>query len=183
MRKRVAFLASGGALLVSILLPYLFIMFTAPQYPDRSPKMYLYAHGLEGDLRDWEVVGRYIGVDVSPSLPELDLNVVSIIVAFLGVLTITSAFFGNGIKKAVSITLVATGLLLGGWAQYRLYQQGHRLDPSAPMRTVVKPFTPPLVGVVKVSKITIYHLPHLGSVLFVLACGLTLYAAWRKDGQ
>ncbi|MFQ6616587.1 MAG: hypothetical protein ACE5HZ_07465 [Fidelibacterota bacterium] len=182
MKKRLAFLISGGALLVSILLPYLFIVFTSPQYADRSPKMYLYAHGLEGDLRDWEVVGRYIGVDVTPRLPELDLNIVSMVVAFLGVLTLTTAFLGKGIQRAVSISLVTAGLLLGGWTQYRLYQQGHRLDPNAPMRTVVQPFTPPLIGVVKVSKITIYHLPHLGSALFVLACGLTLYAAWRKSG-
>lgn len=41
--KRLAFLVSGVALFISLLFPYLFIIFTSPQYPTRSPKMYMYS--------------------------------------------------------------------------------------------------------------------------------------------
>ncbi|MFQ6675840.1 MAG: hypothetical protein ACE5LH_05790 [Fidelibacterota bacterium] len=185
-RGKLPFLMSGAALLGSLLLPYIFIVFTAPQYPDKSPKMYLHANALKGDLRDWEVVGRYIGIDVEPDLPEFDHNIVVFIVTILASLVWISAFLSTRFKKIASVILLTTAISMAGWAQYRLYQQGHNLDPSAPLRSVVKPFTPPLIGVTRVSKIKIYHLPHVGFLLFGLACGITLYGAWwpkQEDGR
>jgi len=143
--------------------------------------MYLYAHALKGDIRDWEVVGRYIGINVHPKTPEFDLKIIVAIIVILSVLTFISAFKNIKWKRTCSIILLIAGISLAGWAQFRLYQQGHNLDPNAPLRYVVKPFTPPLIGMTKVSKIRIYHLPHLGFLLFATATGLTIYAAWRRS--
>lgn len=179
--KKVAFLIAGGLILCSLLVPYLFIVFSSPQYPTHSPKMYLYANELTGDLHQWEVVGRYIGIKVPPEYPELDSNLIAIIIAVLGVLTLTAAFTSVKWQKIVSITLIVVAISLASWAQYRLYQSGHNLDPTAPMRFVVKPFTSPLIGVVRVSKIRIYHLPHLGFLLLATAVLLAGHATWRES--
>jgi copper chaperone NosL len=179
--KRLAFLVSGAALFLSLLFPYLFIIFTSPQYPTRSPKMYLYSNSLKGDLNDWRVVGRYIGVDVEPPLPEFDKNTITYVIALLGIAMLLAAFAGDSIKRGASILLLAAGLAFAGWGQYRMYQQGHNLDPRAPMRMVVKPFTPPLLGWTTVGKIRIYHLPHVGFILFGAATCLTLLVAWRRQ--
>lgn len=179
--KKIAFLVSGGLLLLSLLFPYLWIIFTSPQYPDRSPKMFLYVHSLKGDFRDWEVMGRYIGIDVHPKVPEFDFKILVIILIALSVLLIISAFLGPGWKKIASILLIVIGLTMLGWAQYRLYLQGHNLDPTAPLRFTVKPFTPPIIGITRVSKIRIYHLPHLASLLFAASAALSVFAAWRRE--
>lgn len=142
--------------------------------------MYLYAHALKGDIQQWEVVGRYIGIKVPPEVPELDHYIIVVIIAILAAVTLASSFLNIKWKRVASIVLILGAISLAFWAQYRLYQQGHNLDPTAPMRYVVKPFTPPLIGVVKVSKIKIYHFPHLGLFLFGAATILTTYAAWRR---
>lgn len=134
-------------------------------------------------MQEWEHMGWYIGIDVTPDLPELENNTFLDILIILGLLVVITAFLNNRLKKAASILLLTCGLVMAGWAQYRLYLQGHDLDPKAPMRFVVKPFTPPLIGVTKVSKIRIYHLPHLGSLLFILGAGIIFYTAWWKKDE
>jgi copper chaperone NosL len=178
--RKISFLVSGILLLLSIFTPYLLIIFTSPQYPDRSPKMYLYLHSLRGDIRDWEVVGRYIGVNVHPVLPEFDYKIIVFVIVFLSLLAFMAFFKDIKWQKLASMTILVFGILLALWAQYRLYQQGHNLDPNAPLRYVVKSFTPPLLGLTRVSKIRIYHLPHLGFFLYAGATFLTIYFSWLK---
>lgn len=86
-----------------------------------------------------------------------------------------------GAAPAAAQMMGYAGNSLAGWAQYRLYQAVHNLDPKAPMRYAVKPFTSPLVGIVRVHKITIYHLPHVGFLLFGGAVVLTLLAVRRRN--
>jgi hypothetical protein len=131
-------------------------------------------------MTDWKVIGRFIGLNVDPKLPEFDNNIIGIFVSALALIMILAAFLGNNMKKYASIILILGGITLAGWAQFRLYQQGHNLDPKAPMRSVVQPFTPPLIGVTTLNKIKIYQIPHLGMLLFALATGLTFYVSWRK---
>ncbi len=181
MKQKIAFLVASGLLLSTLFVPYFFTVFTAPQYPDRSPQVYVYADRLRGDLAEWKVVSWYIGVKFPPELPEFNLKIIPIIILFLSTFVFLAAFGSGRWKKTVTIILLVAGISLAGWAQYRLYQAGHNLDPTAPMRYAVKPFTPPLIGIVKVHKITIYHLPHAGSVLFGMATALTLYTAWRRQ--
>lgn len=178
--RRFAFAVVGVLIGVSILFPYLGIMFTSPQYPDRSPKMFLYVYGLKGDFKDWEILGRYVGLNLYPDLPEFDGFIIVFVLAALSLLSIAAAFRGKRFRKIIPIVLAVVGLALAGWAQYRLYQQGHNLDPTAPLRFTVKPFTPPLIGVTKVSRIRIYHYPHIGGLLFFAAITLAGAAGWIK---
>ncbi len=178
--RRLAFVIAGLIIAASILFPYLGIMFTSPQYPNRSPKMFLYVYGLKGDFADWEILGRYVGLNLYPVLPEFDGYIIVLVLAVLALLCIAAALFGPRWRKYVPIVLIAVGAILLGWAQFRLYQQGHDLDPTAPLRFTVKPFTPPLIGVTKVSRIRIYHFPHVGGILFFISVSLASVAGWVK---
>lgn len=142
-KKNMAFFLAAIFLWFSLFCPYLFVIFSSPQYPERSPKLYLYLDGLKGDLKDWEVLGRYIGVNVHPWLPEFKYKTMVFIVAGLGLFTLFCANKKIKWKRLISLIILVLGLGSAGWAQFRLYQQGHRLDPQAPLRYTVKPFTPP----------------------------------------
>ncbi|MCP2605131.1 hypothetical protein NLC29_03140 [Candidatus Aminicenantes bacterium AH-873-B07] len=178
MKAKLSFIISGILIIISIFIPYILIIFSSPQYPTRSPKMFLFVHSLKGDIRDWEVVGRYIGVNVHPDFPELKYKLVAIFLFFLGLFLIFSAFRGIKWKKVASILVVVFGLLLLILVQFRLYQQGHNLDPNAPLRFVVKPFTPPVFGLTKISKIRIYHLPFIGTFLYLASSLLCVWSSW-----
>lgn len=76
------------------------------------------------------------------------------------------------------IAAIAPWVLIAGmtiFTPYSLYLFGHDLDPTAPLR-YVEPFTPPVIGVVKVGSLTTYHLPHIGSFLLVFAALLQFWA-------
>ena len=54
------------------------------------------------------------------------------------------------------------------------------------MRMAVKPFTPPLFGWVRVRNIVIYHLPHVGSGLMIMAVvmlAMVLKRGGRRGGR
>lgn len=178
---KVAFFAAGVLLFASVTVPYLAMIFTSPQYPDSSPVVLLYTDRLGGDVHEWQVVARYIGVKVPPDLPEFDMKIITALVVLLSLVTFAAGFMAARWKQVIVALLLVAGVALAGWAQYRLYQAGHNLDPKAPMRYAVKPFTPPLVGIVRVHKITIYHVPHAGFLFFGGAVVLTLFAVRRRN--
>ncbi len=123
---------------------------------------------------------QIIGIDTNPRLPEFDYKIFPTLLTFFSILLFISSFKSKKLGKIVSISLLIFGILMAGWTQFRLYQQGHNLDPQAPLRYVVKPFTPPLIGIIRVHKITIYHLPYIGFFLFGLACFLVSYNSFAK---
>ena len=182
--KRITFIVAGVLIAASVFFPYIGIKFKAPQYPDKSPGMFLYVHKITGDLKDWEVLVRYIGVNIYPELPELNGKMIVYLMFILGGFAILSAFIAYPkLLKICSIIILIIGLLLAGWAQFRLYQQGHSLDPKAPLRSTIKPFTPPLIGITKVHKIRIYHYPHIGSAFFGLAIVSMVLTSWLPAGR
>lgn len=178
--NKVTLLISALLLLCSIFLPYLVTIFTSPQYPDRSPVVNIYLDRIGGDIHEFQVVGRYIGLKIPPQLPEFDYKIILFLITLLALVTGISAFLGQKFRRIILILLIISGIGLAALAQYRMYETGHNLDPTAPMRYAIKPFTPPVVGIVKVHRITIYHLPHVGTLLYLGAILLTAYTVKRK---
>ena len=58
-------------------------------------------YGLKGDFEDWEIFGRYIGINVHPELPEFDLKIIVFIMLGLSLVTIGAAFRGARMRKIV----------------------------------------------------------------------------------
>jgi len=164
-------------ILVSFPLPYWTVIMDAPTYPTRNLSMRVYLTYFEGDIDEWNVVGNFVGVKVPPPIPEEVFTIVPIAVGLVVLLSILSIIKPQLLKFTIwGPWVVLTAL--AAWTQYSLYLFGHDLDPNAPLR-VLKPFTPPVIGVIQIYSLTTYHLPHVGSFLFVTA-GILLFLANRK---
>lgn len=176
MPKKSALLIIAAILyLSSLALPYWMVTMKAPTYPEKNLAIRVWAYRYAGDVKEWNTVGRLVGVRVPPPFPKVIFVIFPAAVAGLAALTLAAAFKPKLLKAAAILPWV-TLAGLGVWFQYILYRYGHNLDPERPLR-YVQPFTPPLVGIVKVGSIVTYHLFHVGAVLFVAAAVLAVLAA------
>lgn len=176
MNRRHVLLFAAGLILTSLAFPYWAVFMRAPAYPERLLSMHVYAYRYVGDVHEWNTVGRLVGVHVPPPIPEESFIVIPAIIAMLGLFIAATAFWPGWAKVGSFLPwVVLVGLL--AWTQYALYLFGHSLDPARPLR-YLQPFTPPVIGVLTLGKMTIYHVPWLGSVLFVAGALLATLAAW-----
>jgi hypothetical protein len=72
--------------------------------------------------------------------------------------------------------------VLTAFTQYSLYIFGHDLAPDRPLR-YVEPFTPPVIGVKKIGTMLTYHLPHVGSFVYMGAALLLVWAYWQHNNE
>lgn len=181
-RERLLPLGAAALFLASLAFPYWTVTMSAPTYPERALTLHLYAYKYEGDVDEWNRVGRLVGVRVPPPIPEqtfVALPAAVVVASGLALATMAS-------RRLLAVAAVFPWLLLTGlaaWGQYTLYLFGHSLDPDRPLRYFDE-FTPPIIGVLTLGKIQTFHFPNLGSALFILAGLLLALAAWRAaSGQ
>lgn len=171
-------LVAAGFFLASLLFPYWVVMMRAPTYPERALVVRVYAYKYEGDIDEWNRVGRLVGVRVPPPIPDIIFWIIPIAILTLVLLCLLAAWRERWLTvAAVSPWLVLAFLV--AWAQYSLYVFGHTLDPNRPLR-YIQPFTPPVIGVVSLGKIRTYHFPFLGSFLYGIGAVLTGWTAWQR---
>ena len=162
--------------LASLLFPYWLFIMHAPTYPEKALVISVYGDRIAGDIQEWGTVSRLVGIKVPPPTPELDIKIIPIFMIILAFLSALS-FFYRGFLKVSVIAAWALLALLIAWTQYRLYLIGHELDPTAPLRNYVKPFTPPVIGWITVAgKITVYHWPYIGAILVLAATLINTFA-------
>lgn len=176
MTKKGALLIIAAVLYIgSLALPYWMVTMKAPTYPEKNLTIRVWAYKYAGDVKEWNIVGRLVGVRVPPPFPKAIFVIFPAAVVALAALSVAAAFKPRLSKAAAILPWVTIGGL-GIWFQYILYRYGHNLDPDRPLRYIDQ-FTPPLIGVVKVGSIVTYHLFHAGAVMFVLAALLAVFAA------
>lgn len=179
IRNRMLLIIAAALFAISLKLPYWSVTMSAPTYPEKNLKISVYATKYVGDIKEWNVVGKLVGVQVPPPFPPVVFTVAPLLIAGFAVLTVVAAFRERWRKPAA----VAPWVFLIGTAaylQYILYQYGHNLDPERPLR-YIKDFTPPVIGIVTVGKIRTFHVPDAGAVLFVVAAVLIFIAARAKS--
>lgn len=177
--RRLVGLAGAVLILAAPAFPVIRVIFTSPQYPTESPSLRLYTHRIEGHTHEFQVLTRYVGLEFPPDVPELRSNVVPWIVVGLGALALVASLLPWKPRRFLAAGVLVGVTALAGWAQYRFYQSGHQLNPEAPMRTTVKPFTPPLFGVIRMHRIRIYHLPDAGSLMMIGGCVALAWSSRR----
>lgn len=133
-------------LLVSLFMPYWHIKLKAPQYPKRDLQLNAYINRIEGDLREINGLNHYIGMrPLDQAAPfEKAIGVWGVIAM---VLLMESAMFMHsrwGGLLLIPVMLMPACFL--GDLYYWLNLFGQNLDPSAPLSSSIKPFTPPALG-------------------------------------
>lgn len=178
MRRRILVLVAGGLFLFSLLFPYWVVRMRAPTYPEGPLVVRVYAYKYDGDIAEWNRVGRLVGVKVPPPIPEVVFTLFPLAVIGLAALCVVAAFREGWLKIAAIVPWLVLAVLIA-FAQYSLYLFGHSLDPDRPLK-YIQPFTPPVIGIVTLGKIRTYHFPYPGSILFGIASLLLVWAAWRS---
>jgi hypothetical protein len=171
-----------GALVVPLALtataPLWKIRLEAPQYP-QGLELRIYAHTVDGDLREVNTLNHYIGMRRIDRAELSDLDWIPFALGALGLLTLRVASIGD-LRSLVDLSALfayfsAFSLVRFG---YRLWVFGHNLDPKAPFH--VEPFTPALLGTRQIANFTTTALPGAGTLwIGVFALGLALVVVWN----
>ncbi|MBI4201619.1 MAG: hypothetical protein HY532_00700 [Chloroflexi bacterium] len=179
-KGRLLSLAAAVFLLASLAFPYWTAKMNAPTYPEQDLVLHMYAFTYQGDIEEWNLVGRLVGVRVPPPIPDAFflLFPASVVVLVLLALVVAATRRLNILAAVLPWALMAVVL---GWGQYSLYLFGHNLDPERPLR-YFDTFTPPIVGVLTLGKIKTYHYPDVGTLLFGIGTGLLVVNAWLQMG-
>lgn len=132
-------------LLLSVFMPYWHMELVAPQYPDG---LYLtaYVNTLQGDVKEINGLNHYIGMKPLEQAAQFEktISVWAVVGMFL---LVEGAMFVHS-RWAVLLALPAVcfpaGFLMD--LHYWMKKFGLGLDPSAPLSSSVKPFTPTILG-------------------------------------
>jgi len=176
---------AAAAMFVVYFLPLWNLTMFAPQYPN-GLRLDIYNHQLVGgnsgqDVREINVLNHYIGMHDLAAEDFDEFAWMPFALGAIGLLFLRAVVLGT-VKEMVDATMVFAYVgLFSLWSfGYRLYQYGHNLAPSAPVK--VAPFTPPVFGYQKIANFEVYSYPRTGTyvlvgVIVLLAWGFVL--AWR----
>ena len=185
--SRLFLLAAAVAIAVSLFFPLWKMHLVAPQYSD-GLDLYIYSYqivggGLNGQhLHEINNLNHYIGMKPIQQADFLEMRWMPFVFGLIMLLILRSIVFGE-MSNVVDLFAVYTyfGLFSIGSFWYRLYEYGHNLDPTAPMR--IKPFTPLLIGVKQIANFREYSFPQAGAYLLLFSVLLIVLAGWwsRKE--
>ncbi|HLW19623.1 MAG TPA: hypothetical protein VKX33_04835 [Cyclobacteriaceae bacterium] len=159
------------------------ILLEAPQFPG-GLQMYIWINKISGTdkwiLQNINILNHYIGMQAiyPDAIPELKyFPVVTYIMLGLGAIAVI-------IKKAWaylswSVLLAALGVL-GIYDFYLwLYDYGHNLDPTAPIKVEGMTYQPPLLGGKNLLNFYVESYPHWGGVGLGLAIVFSALAYFK----
>ena len=138
-------LVSGVLVGVSFWLPLWSMTMKAPQYR-HGLRLTAYGTGMEGDLREINIINHYIGMATIDPRPALEVAMFPIGIALLVALCLLAPL-NRWIRRLAIVATVTMPIGILVDLQWWLYRFGHSLDPKAPIR--MPAFTPLILGVSK----------------------------------
>jgi hypothetical protein len=180
-------IVAGVLLLIPVyLVPMYQMTLISNQFPD-GLELHIYAAKLEGgstpnrdDLREINTLNHYIGMRPLLESDFSEFKWLPLAIGGFALLALRAVVIGKMSKLVDIVVLFVYFGLFSLWSFYhRLYQYGHNLDPTAPVK--VKPFTPPLFGTHQIANFTVTNMPEAGSYLMIAFAVLLLIAAWHSS--
>lgn len=161
------------AILVSLFVPYWQMTLHAPQYPDEL-HVSAYINRLTGDVTEIDGLNHYIGMRPLNEAAQLERSL-SIAMLIALILLVEGATHVHS-KWAVALVLPAILFPFFFLIDLHLWMShfGQNLDPTAPLSSAIKPFTPPVLGVGVVGQFKTVASPGLGLILAVSGSFLTV---------
>jgi copper chaperone NosL len=167
-------LVAVALLLVAARLPIWRAQFSAPQYP-QGLDIAAYGNTVKGDLNEINELSHYIGIPAFNfvGMPEMRLWLLVILFAIVAAaLAVVTRRRWLRRLACAGLWLIPVGALAD--VQFRLWQTGHSLDPTSPIR--VPPFTPRVVGPTSLMNFTLWAYPGWALILIVVAAALVTSA-------
>ncbi len=169
-------------LAVSILFPYWHMTLLAPQYPD-GLSIRVFVDSMIGDedptldeVHEIDGLNHYIGMRPMSEAAGFERSIAIPVVIIFAALVLIAAVWRSRWSWLLTVpTFVWPAAFLADLAYWlRLY--GNTLDPSAPLSSAIKPFTPPVLGVGTVGQFKTIMTVGTGWY-FALAASLCVLAA------
>lgn len=141
----VLFMVARTMLLISIFVPYWHMELDAPQYPD-GLFLTAFVNHLTGDVREIDGLNHYIGMRPLGEAAALERTLSVWVIVAMTLLVEGAAFVHS--RWAVLLAVPAILFPIGFLADLHFWMSnfGQNLDPSAPLSSSIKPFTPTLLG-------------------------------------
>lgn len=166
-------LAAAGLVVAASQLPLWSMTMRAPQYP-KGLHLYAYGTGMEGDLRELNILNHYIGMPPIEA-PALETSLFPIGIVVLALLCLAAPLHKWLLRLAV-FAVLATPVAILADLQWRLYEFGHTLNPTAPIR--LKAFTPLVLGETKMGNFVSSAMVSTGFLCLIGAAVLLLLGEW-----
>lgn len=145
-------LASAVLLLISTAFPYWGLVLNAPQYPG-GLQMRVFVNYMTGDsdprldeVKEIDGLNHYIGMKSLYEAASFERSIAVPAVIIMLILLVVAAFWRRRWTWLLTVpALVFPFVYLADLAFWMNYY-GQNLDPSAPLSSAIKPFTPPILG-------------------------------------
>ncbi len=184
---RVLLVVAAITLAATLVQPLWNMTMFAPQYQE-GLRLDIYSQELRGgnggqDLKEINLLNHYIGMRDLSNDNFTEFKWMPFVIGALALLFLRAAAHGT-MAALVDATVVfcyfgAFSLWSFG---YKLYQYGHQLAPTAPVK--VPPFTPPMFGYRQLANFEVYWYPAAGTYLMAataLAVLVAVVVASRSD--
>lgn len=185
--SRLLLLAAAVSIAASLFFPLWKMHLVAPQYSD-GLDLYIYSYKIQGGglngqhLVEINNLNHYIGMKVIEAADFTEMVWMPFVFGVIILLLLRAVVFGL-MANVVDLFAIYSyfGVFSIGSFWYRLYEYGHKLDPTAPMR--IKPFTPLLIGVKQIANFRESSFPMQGAYLLTFSVLLIVIAGWvsRKE--
>ena len=169
--------AAAGLVAWSSQLPLWQMTMRAPQYP-KGLRLYAFGTRMQGDLSELNILNHYIGMPAIEA-PTLETALFPFGIGVLIGLCLAAP--GNVWVRRAAVAMAALmpiGILVD--LQWRLYEFGHALNPTAPIR--LKPFTPLVLGPTQMGNFVSTAMISWG-VVCLLGAALLLWAGGRMSAR
>jgi len=167
-------LASAAVLLIaSLFVPYWKMTLLAPQYP-KGLVAKTYVNRLTGDVKEIDGLNHYIGMRPLGEAASLEKSVSVVSIVVISLLVLSTVFVHTRWALLLALPALLLPFLFLADLAYWLNNFGQNLDPTAPLSSSIKPFTPPVLGRGTVGQFATVAAPEIGLIMAFVASLLIL---------
>lgn len=138
-------IAAAALLAISTFLPYWRMRLNAPQYPS-GLFVTVYVNHMEGDVAEIDGLNHYIGMRPLGDAAKIERAIAPIAMVVIGLMIIGVAFIHSKWLAVFAIPAMTFPFVFIGDLWVWLWYYGNNLDPTAPLSSSIKPFTPAVLG-------------------------------------
>lgn len=165
-------LAAAILLITSTFLPYWRMRLNAPQYPG-GLFVTVYVNHMTGDVAEIDGLNHYIGMAPLDDAAQLERSLAPMALAVVVLMIVGVALIHSKWVAVLAIPAMTFPVVFLADMWIWLWYYGNHLDPTAPLSSAIKPFTPAILGTGHVGQFstTAMLLPgwYLAAVAAVLA--------------
>lgn len=165
------------ALLISLFLPYWSMTLEAPQYPD-DLHVQAYLNRLTGDVAEIDGLNHYIGMRPLEDAAGLERSLSIFALVAIILLVECAAYVHSRWAAVLVLPVIVFPVVFLADLYFWLNHFGQNLDPTAPLSSAIKPFTPPVLGVGIIGQFKTVATMGPGLILACAASFLTIVGLW-----